>query len=183
MTEPITLCSKEGLEFIKIKNNNYKLVFSIENHNIILPKIIDFGLLKLIYELNVDIYEKSNITIINENQANLTLLMKNLFEDIGLPQRFIHINIEKNINENKISFISHSIASEKVKDMPIDSKLLPIKNMVYDCLIINPHKVDFICNILFEDEMVVPQFVEKMVGLILVKIFKRIKQFIENFRI
>jgi hypothetical protein len=55
--------------------------------------------------------------------------------------------------------------------------------MVCDCVIINPHKINFCCDITFDDDMNVPPVAEKMVGLILFKIFKRVKQFIENVRI
>jgi hypothetical protein len=183
MSEPIVLYSKEGLEFKKIKNNNYNLIFDMENYNIILAKIIDFSLLKLIYELNGDIYEKTDIKKINENEAILTLLMKNLFEDLGLPQRFTYVHIKKNIEEHKISFVSESIRSERPQGIPIDSKLMPIKTSICDCFIINPHKIKFCCDITFDDEMNIPQFAEKIVGLILFKIFKRVKQFIENVRL
>jgi hypothetical protein len=183
MSEPIVLYSKEGLEFKKIKNNNYSLIFDMENYDIILAKIIDFSLLKLIYELNGDIYEKTDIKKINENEAVLTLLMKNLFEDLGLPQRFTYVHVKKNIEEDKISFVSESIRSERPQGIPIDSKLMPIKISICDCFIINPHKIKFCCDIIFDDEMNIPQFAEKIVGLILFKIFKRLKQFIENVRL
>ena len=65
MTE---LYSKEGFTFIKNEQNNYSLTFEMENNHIILSKIIDFNLVKLIYDLNKDIYEKANIKIINENE-------------------------------------------------------------------------------------------------------------------
>ena len=43
------LFEKDGLKFIKIKKNNYNLVFSMENKNIYLSKIIDFNLITLLY--------------------------------------------------------------------------------------------------------------------------------------
>jgi hypothetical protein len=58
-----------------------------------------------------------------------------------------------------------------------------IKNMICECNIVTLHRVDFSCNVIFEDYMLVPQFAEKMVGLILFKIFSRVKQFIENVKI
>lgn len=180
MSENINLYSKEGLEFIKIKDNNYKLSFSIENNKIILSKIIDFNLLKLIYELNSDIYEKSDLFIINENEATLNLLIKNLFEDIGLPQRFSYIHIKKKISENTISFTSQSIRADRPEGMPKDVKLLPIQNMDCNCIINDPHKINFFCNIIFDDDIFIPPVAEKIVGLILFKIFKRLKQFIDN---
>lgn len=183
MSKPTILYSKEGMEFSKIKDNNYTLAFNMENRNIIMSKIIDFNLLKLVYELNGDIYENANITIINENEAIFNLLMKNLFEELGLPQRFTYVHVKKQISENRITFISQSIKSERPENTPKEAKLLPIKIMLCDCLISNPHKIDFCCNITFDDDMSVPQVAEKMVGLILFKIFKRVKQFIENVRI
>ena len=65
------LFDKEGLQFIKIKQNHYKLIFSMENNNIILAKIIDFNIIKLIYDLNVDIYE--NTEQVNDWTDKMTL--------------------------------------------------------------------------------------------------------------
>ena len=49
MTE---IYSKEGFVFKKNEQNNYSLFFHMENNDIILSKIIDFNLFKLIYDLN-----------------------------------------------------------------------------------------------------------------------------------
>jgi hypothetical protein len=66
--------------------------------------------------------------------------------------------------------------------MPKDSELIAIENMISICDIISPHKVDFSFNV-YGDSMNVPSFAEKMVAMISNKIFKRVKQFIENVRI
>ena len=179
MTE---LYSKEGFVFVKNEKNNYTLSFEMVNNNMILSKIIDFNFVKLIYDLNSDIYEKVNLKIINENEANVNLLMKNLFEDLGLPQRFSYLNIKKIIQENRIIFESQTIKTERPEGMPEDAELMPIKQMTSNCEIITPHKIRFTNNVLFENYMLVPPIVEKLVGLILYKIFNRVKQFIENVR-
>ena len=180
MTE---LYSKEGFLFIKNEKNNYSLSFEIENTHIILPKIIDFNLVKLIYDLNNDIYEKVNLQIINENEATINLLMKHLFEDLGLPQSFSYVHLKKINRGNTITFESQTIKSERPAGMPVDAELMPIKNMICDFNIITPYKVQFTCNIQFEHTMIVPSIAEKLVGLILYKIFNRVKQFIENVRV
>ena len=179
MTE---LYSKEGFVFKRNEKNNYSLSFEMENNNIILSKIIDFNLVKLIYDLNNDIYEKVNLKIINQNEATINLLMKNLFEDLGLPQRFSYLYIKKISQENIIKFESQTIKSERPKDMPVDAELMAIQTMICNCNIITPHKVRFTVNVLFENHMLIPAVVEKLVGLILYKIFNRVKQFIENVR-
>ena len=177
------LFEKDGFKFIRVKKNHYKLLFSIENKNIILPNIIDFNLIKLIYDLNPDIYEKVNIDKLNENKINFTLLTKHLFEDLGLPQRFCFINMLKIVEDNKIKFHSKSIKTHRPKDMPEDSELLPIYEFKCICTIITPHKIDFLIDIIFEPVMFIPPFLEKMIGMMLHKMFKRVKQFIENMSI
>jgi hypothetical protein len=182
MTESQVLYSKEGFTFTKNENKNYSLSFSMHNNSIVLSKIIDFNLIKLIYDLNGDIYEKVNINIINENEATANLLLKHLFEDLGLPQRFSYVHINKIINDNHIKFISQTIKSERPQGMPIDAELLPIKNMICDCKIISLHQIQFTCSVQFENSMIIPPIAEKLVGLIIYKIFNRVKQFIENVR-
>jgi hypothetical protein len=183
MTDPVVLYSKEGFIFTKNEKNNYSLSFSMQNNFIILSKIIDFNLIKLIYDLNNDVYEKINMNIINENEAITTLLMKHLFKDLGLPQRFCYVHINKIVQENSIKFISQTIKPEIPEGMPNNAELMPIKNMICDCIIITPHQIEFICNIEFENSIVIQSLIEKLVGLVLYKIFNRVKQFIENVRI
>jgi hypothetical protein len=179
MTE---LYSKEGFIFKRNEKNNYSLSFEMENNNIIMSKIIDFSLVKLIYDLNSDIYEKVNLKILNENEATINLLMKHLFEDLGLPQRFSYLHIKKISQENNIAFESQTIKTERPEGMPLDAELMSIKNMICNCKIITPHKIRFTINVLFENHMLIPPVAEKLVGLILYKIFNRVKQFIENVR-
>ena len=174
------LFDKEGFVFKREKINHYNLTFSMENNNINLPKIIDFGLIKLIYDLNPDVYEKVNIEKINDNEITATILMKHLFEDLGLPQRYSYINMNKTIEDNKIIFKSHSIKDKKPLNMPQDSQLMSIENLICTCDVITEHKIHFSASIIFDKDMFVPPFVEKMFGMILHKIFKRIKQFIEK---
>ncbi len=182
MTEPRILYSRDGFIFTKNDKNNYSLSFTMQNNNIVLSKIIDFNLVKLIYDLNNDIYEKVNINILNDNEANLNLLMRHLFEDLGLPQRFSYVNMKKIVGENNIKFVGETIKGITPEGMPDDAELMPIKYMICDCKMITDHNIKFLCNVLFEDRMTVPPVAEKLVGLILFKIFNRLKQFIENVR-
>lgn len=180
---PKVLYDRDGIKFTKLFDKKYNIVFTMENNNIILAKVIDFSLLKLIYDLNGDIYEHVEVNKINENEAVATMLMKPLFEDLGLPQKFSYLHIEKSINENQIMFHSKSILTERPKNIPHDAELAAMKENIGICEIITPHKIKFSFTVVFEDYMKIPPFAEKMVGLILNKIFKRVKQFIENVRI
>ena len=176
----VTLFDKDGFKFSCLKKNHYSLTFTMENNKIVLSKIIDFNLIKLIYDLNPDVYEKVNIETLNNNEVILTLLMKHFFEDLGLPQRYSFIHMKKVVEEDKIKFTGQSIKTHKPEGMPEDAELMSLQNMIAICDIITPHKIYFSFNVIFDGEMNFPPFAEKMVGMILHKIFKRVKQFIEN---
>jgi hypothetical protein len=168
------------MRFTKISDKNYNLQFIIENKNIILANIVDFSLLKLMYDLNGDIYESVQLEKINENEATATILVKHLFEDLGLPQKYSCVHIQKTVNNNQTIFRSQSIVTEKPKHIPADAELMAMKENIGICDVLTPHKINFSFTVLFEDYVKIPQFAEKLVGVILNKIFKRVKLFIEN---
>jgi len=183
MDEKSILFDKDGLTFIKIKKNNYNLQFMMENKDIVLSKIIDFGLIKLIYDLNPDVYESVNIEKLAENEVIVNFLMKHFFEDLGLPQRFSFIHMKKIEEDNIILFKTQTIKTHRPLDMPEDAELLNMENLTAICEIITPHTILFNFTIVFNSNMIIPKFAEKMVGIIIHKIFKRVKQFIENIRL
>jgi hypothetical protein len=47
----------------------------------------------------------------------------------------------------------------------------------------SPHKVNLNCIIVFNDVLVIPGFIEKVIGIIINKIFNRVKKFIENIKV
>ena len=57
---------------------------------------------------------------------------------------------------------------------------MAMKENIGICDVLTPHKISFSFTVLFEDYVKIPQFAEKLVGVILNKIFKRVKLFIEN---
>ena len=174
------LYEKDGMKFTKIHDKKYSMDFFMENKNILLANVVNFDLIKLIYELNGDIYESVEIEKISDDEASVVLVMKHLFEDLGLPQRYSYLHMKKIINNNEIIFKSQSIYSERPKNIPKDAQLMAMKENIGTCKIISPHKINFSFAVVLEDYVTIPQFAEKMIGLILNKIFKRVKQFIEN---
>ena len=177
--------SKNEIEFKRIKTHNYKVSFELNNNNIILPKILNMDLLELVYMLNKDIYDYSNLVKVNDGEAILINVMKPFFKDLGLPQRFSHLKIEKSVmNEDNIQFKSTTLCDEKTRDenIPINAQLLPIELMITDCKIQNIHSILFTQTIIFDEKLmpVMPPYLEKMIGSVTCKVFTRMKQFIEN---
>lgn len=178
---PDILFEKNGLIFRKNYKHNYEIVLDLENKNICLDKILDFGFMKLIYDLNPDIYLTSNIEKLSEDEAEVSVLLKHFFEDIGMQQTYSFINIKKKVEDDCIKFLSTVIEDRRPEGIPDNVVLSQIKNMICVCKIITPHHIKITFNIfLREDRLVLPLFVQKIIGQILNKIFIRIKQFIEN---
>jgi hypothetical protein len=109
--------------------------------------------------------------------------MKHLFVDLGLPQKYSYLHMTKKHVNNNTQFIASSIFSEKPQNIPDEAELLPIEKLIIDCDAENINRVNFNCLIVFHDKFNVPPFIEKMVGVIINKIFIRGKQFIENIRV
>ena len=178
-----TILNKDGVKFSRIKKNYYTLEFTIENPHLVLSKIIDFSLFKLIHDLNPDIYDKIEIQPINEKEANIALLMKHLFEDLGVTQKFSFIHMQKFCQTDKIIFIAASIKDCRPQGIPEDAELTSIQDLNCICYLLTPHKINFSLSIILDPQMVVDPLLEKIFVNILYKIFKRVKQFIENARV
>jgi hypothetical protein len=182
--ELLELFNKENFVFKRYGVNKYLLEFDIENKNIYMEKIFDFSLLELIYKLNPDIYEHIEFNKIDDTNAIALLLMKHFFEDIGFPQRFSFMNIKKLIEKNKILFKAQTIIqNERPQKIPKEAEILNIDNLTCVCDLITPHNVKISFDINFNSGFAIPLFAEKLIGVIIHKIFKRLKLFIEKITI
>ena len=177
------LVEKDGMKFMKLEKNKYNLLYSIENKNINLEQLINFELIKLIYELNPDIYEKVILNKINEEEAQITLLMKHFFNDLGFPQKYSYMYLKKITTDKGINFVGSSIFFEKPVIIPNEVELLPIEKINIECTMDTQHKINLNCLIVFHNSLVIPSFIEKVIGIIINKIFVRVKQFIENIKL
>ena len=181
MEESSILYEKNGTKIIKMENGNYNLFFSIENKKICLSSVINFDLIKLIYDLNKDICEKVNLEKHDENNAVITVLIKNLFGDLGLPQKYSCLYILKSCQNNTIIFDLTTKSNERPYWINKDIELANIKSIKLICdLSGSQHKVDFKCVIDFQEDTEAPVFIQKVSVMIINKIINRLKQFIEN---
>jgi hypothetical protein len=148
-----------------------------------LPLVVNFDIINLIYKLNPDIYEYVKLTTINETEAELVTVTKHFFKDLGMPQRYVHLKIIKTIYDNSIEFRAVSIIDTVVRpeNVPASAVQLPILLMKTVCSVLSNHHICFAQSMQLSDRAVpIRPFVEKMLGNIMIKIFTRVKQFIEN---
>ena len=179
------ILEKDNFIFVRVRKNEYEINFTIQNNFIHLPSIINFDLLKLLYELNKDIFSSVTLEKINENSAITTLLMKHFFVDLGLSQKYAYFHIEKKeTNKEKekynIIFNSKTIFAEKPKIIPDEASLVPFHDINISAEVETSHKVNIFCSILLQENQDIPFFIEKFMSQIMYKIFNRLKQFIEK---
>jgi hypothetical protein len=182
---PQKIIEKNGIKLSKMSSTVFNLTFDINNNNIVLPSIINFDLIQLIVKLNPNIFEReseteSDLETETETNKKINILFKDIFSDIGLPQYYISLNINKSIlDTNKIVFTG-SLYDNKLDSYPDDVELLMAQNITITFEIINNHFIKINGDITLLENHGIHLYAEKLIGNIIYNIFIRLKQFIEN---
>jgi len=116
------IMKREGFSFEKLDNKCYYTTFDIKNSNLNLYDIINFDLIKVLYDLNPDIFDLVEIEKINENEANLIIVMKHLFKDLGLAQKYSYLNIKLLKTNRFFKFESKPIKTSKPPQVPLSAE-------------------------------------------------------------
>ena len=118
------IMKRDGFSFEKLDNKCYYTTFDIKNPNLNLYDIINFDIIKVLYDLNPDIYDLVEIEKINENEANLIIVMKHLFKDLGLPQKYSYLNIKLLKTTRFFKFESKPIKRSKPPQVPLSAEVV-----------------------------------------------------------
>lgn len=177
------LIEKNGI--VIFKENDEKdilnIKFDIENTKLDLTKILNIDFFKLIYELNQDIFESIHIKKFNDNEANIRLLCKNLFMDIGLPQYYYYFNVKKQMDSNdRIYFTFTSLEDEKTEINNNNTAFMPLNKCEFVCYIKSISCIQMNIEISATPLEMFSAYFEKMVNTLLFKLFNRVKHFIYN---
>ena len=111
--------------------------------------------------------------------------MKHFFKDFGLPQRYSSIHVKQSDLDpatNIVQFYGKTILTQTPPNLPEKAELLPLENMNIKFIILSNHEVEVHVELIFEEIFSLIPMVEKMVGLIIHKIFNKTRQFIESLR-
>jgi hypothetical protein len=81
------LLDKNGVKIIKLTDNTFNILFSLENSRDVRP-FINLNLIKLLHDLNPDLFEAYSAVDINATERHICLLLKDLFADLGIPQYY-----------------------------------------------------------------------------------------------
>jgi hypothetical protein len=185
--------NKNGFIIKKSKRNNYITEFEIENKNLYMEKLLHLSLIDILYSVNKDVVDIYKLKVVETNdnygEANVFVIFKHLFADIGIPQyhSFLNIKIKKTLDESFITFyIKSNTNYENINEYIDDDEIykqteqLKVKNVTCYCKLITPHKIKVENHIYLNNQkLVVVDFIEKICFQLLYKMFIRSKVFIE----
>jgi hypothetical protein len=179
------ILDKDGIQMERIEKNKYSLSFSLHSDRLYLKNLLTFDIIKILYEVNKDIFDDFSMSQSGE-RAEVYFLIKHFFSDFGLPQKYMHLNVEKIENEeaNTIIFVCQNQNPDlytSVLKIPSKGDQMEIELIHLTCKLTSDHCVEMKQVMFFDNELNIPSFVEKMAGTLISKTIMRVKQFIENF--
>jgi hypothetical protein len=176
------VCDKENIVLKKNKENNnaFSLEFDVMNPNIMLRKLIDLKLYQLMFELNKDVLERvETLRSRDDGSIDVLLVFKRFGSELGIAQKYMLLNTrrEEDAVSGEIRILSKSIPYEG------DIRGCDVVTSSYAHLVVSPrteHHVDV--RYAFHMDLVddLPTYMENIAGLLMKKIFFRLKTFIEK---
>jgi len=179
------IMDKKDCKMTRIDKYNYLFEYDITNNKILLDKVINLEFIKLLYELNKhDIFDDFYLELNSSESATAYILFKHFFDDFGVPQKYVHIDICIEKTEKQIIFKTTTNNNAPKVNIPNkQAELIPIDNVTAICDFINQHKASIKTKTSFHKSMHLPEFIEKLATTVISKIFLRTKQFIEKITI
>jgi hypothetical protein len=184
--------ARDGFTFQRLESNCYQAQFSAINPQLCLKTIATLDLIKCIFELNRDVYESCTTVQHSRTEITMTLVMKPLFKDLGLPQRFSHVHItqepdqyiqESIKNTDMVRRFTIRPISERPLNVPEHAVSVMLRSMTCVCEFPTIHSCLFTSTIEFQPTLVILPFMETLMSSIIQTLFKRVKRFIETTRV
>ena len=175
------ICNKENMILKLNKEENiYMLDFETINKNLDLNKLMDFKIYDLIQKLNEDLIEKIEIiNNISDDEIELLFIFKRFGKSAGIPQKYLVLKTKKYMTNNLILFKSED---SKIKIQQMENHIAQKMDCKFAQLTIIPYQNKLRLNYKFSIDMKedLPIYLENMMGLMMKKIFYRLKVFIEQ---
>lgn len=175
------ICKKHNIYLYKKNTSHFSLHLNITNPRIMIPKLINFDIYTLIANLNTDVLERIQTTnVFSENKMSILFVFKRFGAEIGISQKYMHALIERRIENDKIIFSSKSIPLTQQIPDKCESVCSDNASLVVDTH--NPHDIKILYDFHMDLQEDLPIYMENISGLLMKKIFIRLKQFIEKIK-
>jgi hypothetical protein len=110
----------------------------------------------------------------------ILFVFKRFGTEIGISQKYMHTLIERRLENDKIIFTSKSIPLSQEIPETCESVCSDNASLVVDTN--NPHDIKILYDFHMDLQEDLPIYMENISGLLMKKIFIRLKQFIENIK-
>lgn len=161
--------SLEQVQITSQGDESIKVVFSIENNAMNLVNMIHFGIIELLFKINADICDSYKMDVENEKRARLTLVLKHILKDLGVPQMYADVIIVREDSENLVTLTITHVSSfhsslngtkeenekeerDKRDEEYEEYEVIPVKSVVIKFGIKNIHKIDVCIDVFYNDE-------------------------------
>ena len=180
------ICAKHDITLYMTKteiDTRFRLTFKINNQQYDLKNAVGFKLFTLIGELNKDVIEKIYTEPYNNDTKtmNVGILLKSFGKELGLSQKYMCVKTDViHTSKETVRFISEQI--DKPIDIVVPEMSEPVlkASTILDITLHSPHEALVTYDFAFVIEEDLPLYMEKYPGLLMKKIFVRLKTFLEN---
>ena len=182
----ISICSSHDIKLSSIKKDgttSFRIQFDVKNPYYNLYNAIGLKLFNLLGELNKDTIEESYIEKYDDT-AKTTIIgftFKQIGKDFGITQKYMFSTIEQySIEDNIFKFVVNQIDKPEGICVPKGAEPVIKSNSTLDIKMIDSHHATFVYLFSIEFAEDIPSHMDNMPGLLMKKIFFRLKKFLDN---
>ena len=185
------LLDKNGVKFTKVTHDTFHIAFAVENSRDVRP-LINLNLIKLLRDLNPELFESYTDVNIDETERHVYILFKDLFAELGIPQYYYNFSLASSSSSSSLSSSTVNVSQdtstitfliEPLHSVHTDSTTLmfvPLTQGELACTLLNNTTGQFNITVRITNAELFNSFFEKMVAMIVYKVVNRLKQFINT---
>ena len=185
-SQPEIICNKHDIDLYMIKGEQdiFRICFKLVNPNYDLHQAIGFKLFSLLGELNKDVIEKIVLEPYSENDTimKMGMILKRFGAEFGISQKYVYSETQIHKTDDQYNFFSKKI--DKADHFEIPNRCIPVKksngNLSISFINNNEMNVVYEFSLVIEEDM--PNMMRKLPGMLMKKIFIRLKSFLETIR-
>ncbi len=182
------ICTKHDIYLYKIckKDNTFMIVYDtkpITEPDVVLDKIQDIGYFyKLLATLNPDVLTNTQIIQkYNVNSLDVLVQFKHFAKELGIKAKSMCLHTEYKSDGPVHAYISKSIIKNRDElNLPLTYDLVTCEESIFTFSIKNNKQIhiEYCFNLDLEEDL--PIYMENLAGILMKKIFFRLKEYIEK---
>lgn len=180
------ICNNHDIKLSSIKKdgmNSFRIHFDVKNQRYNLYNAMGFKLFNLLAELNKDTIEESYTEKYDDSTKIIIngFVFKQIGKDFGIAQKYMFSTIEQISNEDGIfRYVINQIDKPNNIQVPKGAESVIKSNSILDITINDSHHASFVYFFSLNFDEDTPAHMDNLPGLLMKKIFFRLKKFLDN---